>query len=147
VPSLQYTAPAAIAAGNVTVTAPAGTFAQIGVGQVLTLDGGTANAENVVVTAVDQATGSISFTATKAHAANYSIASTPSQTLGAYYGGLVTQIGTDTSNATTGSSSQTTLASNIDSVRQGVDGINIDEETQNWSSTRTRIRPRPGRST
>ena len=130
-PPLQYTAPAAIAAGNVTVTAPAGTFAQVGVGQALTLDGGTANAENVVVTAVDQTTGSISFTATKAHAANYSIAATPSQTLGAYYGGLVTQIGTDTSNATTGASSQTTLASNINSVRQSVDGINIDEETQN----------------
>ncbi len=131
VPPLQYTAPAAIAAGSVTVAAPAGTFAQVGVGQVLTLDGGTANAENVVVTAVDRTTGSITFTATKAHAANYSIASTPSQTLGAYYGGLVTQIGTDTSNATTGASSQTTLASNINSVRQGVDGINIDEETQN----------------
>jgi flagellar hook-associated protein 1 FlgK len=131
VPPLQYTAPTAIAAGNVTVTAPGATFAQVGVGQVLTLDGGTANAENVVVTAVDPTTGSISFTATKAHAANYSIASTPSQTLGAYYGGLVTQIGTDTSNATTGSSSQTTLASNIDAARQSVDGINIDEETQN----------------
>jgi flagellar hook-associated protein 1 FlgK len=131
VPPLQYTAPAAIAPGSVTVTAPAGTFAQVGVGQVLSLDGGTANAENVVVTAVDQATGSITFTATLAHAANYSIASTPSQTLGAYYGGLVTQIGTDTSNATTGASSQKTLASNIDSVRQGIDGINIDEETQN----------------
>ena len=44
---------------------------------------------------------------------------------------LVTQIGTDTANATTGSTSQTALASNIDSVRQGIDGINIDEETQN----------------
>jgi flagellar hook-associated protein 1 FlgK len=131
VPPLQYTAPAAIAPGSVTVTAPGGTFAQVGVGQVLTLGGGTANAENVVVTGVDQATDSITFTATLAHAASYSIASTPSQTLGAYYGGLVTQIGTDTSNATTGSASQTTLASNIDSVRQGVDGINIDEETQN----------------
>jgi flagellar hook-associated protein 1 FlgK len=131
VPPLQYTAPAAIAAGNVTVTAPAGTFAQVSVGQTLTIDGGTANAENVVVTAVDRTTGSISFTATKAHAANYSIAATPSQTLGGYYGSLVTQIGTDTANATTGSTSQTALASNIDSVRQGIDGINIDEETQN----------------
>ncbi len=131
VPPLQYTAPAAIAAGSVTVTAPAGAFAQVSVGQVLTLDGGTANAENVVVTAVNKATGSISFTATLAHGANYSIASTPSQTLGAYYGSLVTQLGTDTANATTAASSQTTLASNIDSVRQSVDGINIDEETQN----------------
>jgi flagellar hook-associated protein 1 FlgK len=131
VPPLQYTAPAANAPGNVTVTAPAGTFAQVSVGQTLTIDGGTANAENVVVTAVDRTTGSISFTATKAHAANYSIAATPSQTLGGYYGSLVTQIGTDTANATTGSTSQTALASNIDSVRQGIDGINIDEETQN----------------
>ena len=131
VPPLQYTAPAAIAPGNVTVTAPGATFAQVSVGQTLTLDGGTANAENVVVTAVDRTTGSISFTATLAHAANYSIAATPSQTLGTYYGSLVTQVGTDTANATTGASSQTALASNIDSVRQGIDGINIDEETQN----------------
>jgi len=131
VPPLQITSPAAIAPGSVTVTAAPGTFSQISVGQVLTLDGGTPNAENVTVTAVDQATNSITFTATLAHAANYSIASTPTQTLGAYYGALVTQLGTDTSNATTGTTSQTALASNIDSVRQGIDGINIDEETQN----------------
>ena len=131
VPALQYTSPAAAAAGVVTVVAPAGTFGQINVGQSLTLDGGTANQENVVVSAVNRVTGSITFTATLAHAANYSIASAQTQTLGSYYGGLVGQLGLDTSNATTGSSSQTTLASNIDKVRQGIDGINLDEETQN----------------
>jgi flagellar hook-associated protein 1 FlgK len=131
VPSLQYTAPAAIAAGSATVVAPAGTFAQIGVGAVLTLDGGTANQENVVVTAVNRVTGSITFTATLAHAANYTIASAQTQTLGSYYGGLVGQLGLDTANAKTGSSAQTTLAANIDKVRQGIDGINLDEETQN----------------
>lgn len=131
VPSLQYTAPAAIAPGSVTVAAPAGTFGQIGVGQVLTLDGGSASQENVVVTGVNRVTGSITFTASNAHAANYSIASAPSQTLGSYYGGLVGQLGLDTSNAKTGVGAQTTLSSNIDQVRQGIDGINIDEETQN----------------
>ncbi|MBV8299521.1 MAG: flagellar hook-associated protein FlgK [Candidatus Eremiobacteraeota bacterium] len=131
VPSLQYTAPAAIAPGSVTVVAPPGTFAQIGVGAVLTLDGGTANQENVVVTAVNRVTGSITFTATLAHAANYTIASAQTQTLGAYYGGLVGQLGLDTANAKTGASAQTALASNIDQVRQGIDGINLDEETQN----------------
>ncbi|MBV8644839.1 MAG: flagellar hook-associated protein FlgK [Candidatus Eremiobacteraeota bacterium] len=134
VPALQYTATTAIAApGTVTVTPAPGTFpfAQVGVGTVLTLDGGAANQENVVVTAVDKTTGSITFTASLAHAANYSIATAQTQTLGAYYGGLVSQLGLDTANAKTGASSQTTLASNIDQVRQGIDGINIDEETQN----------------
>jgi len=56
VPPLQITSPAAIAPGPVTVAAAPGTFAQISVGQVLTLAGGTPNAENVTVTAVDQAT-------------------------------------------------------------------------------------------
>ena len=33
--------------------------------------------------------------------------------------------------ATTGNGAQATLAANIDKVRQGIDGINLDEETQN----------------
>lgn len=133
IPALQTTVAAGLgAAGNVTVTAnPPGTFAQIGVGQVLTIDGGTANQENVVVTAIDRTTGTISFTTTKAHPGPTTIASAQQQTLSSYYGGLVSQLGTDTSNATTAQSSQTTLASNIDQARQSVDGINIDEETQN----------------
>ena len=31
----------------------------------------------------------------------------------------------------TGNGAQTALAANIDKVRQGIDGINLDEETQN----------------
>ena len=135
VPALQTTTPTAIAGpGAVTVLPPAANpaaFARIGVGQVLTIGAGSANQENVVVTAVDRTTGSISFSATLAHAANSSIASAQTQTLGAYYGGLVSQLGLDTQTAITGSTAQGNLATNIDKVRQGIDGINLDEETQN----------------
>ncbi len=135
VPALQTTTPTLIgAAGAVTVAPPAANptaFARIGVGQVLTIGAGTANQENVVVTTVDRTTGSISFTATLAHPANSSIASAQTQSLGAYYGGLVGQLGLDTQTAITGSTAQGKLATNIDSVRQGIDGINLDEETQN----------------
>ncbi len=135
VPALQTSTPTAIAgAGPVTVLPPAGNpaaFASIGVGQVLTIGAGSANQENVVVSAVDRTTGSISFSATLAHAANSSIASAQSQTLGAYYGGLVGQLGLDTQTAITGNTAQGNLATNIDKVRQGIDGINLDEETQN----------------
>jgi flagellar hook-associated protein FlgK len=135
VPALQTSTPTAIAgAGPVTVLPPAGNpaaFATVGVGQVLTIGAGSANQENVVVTAVDRTTGSISFNATLAHAANSSIASAQTQTLGAYYGGLVSQLGLDTQTAITGNSAQGKLATNIDKVRQGIDGINLDEETQN----------------
>ncbi|HTJ27839.1 MAG TPA: flagellar hook-associated protein FlgK [Candidatus Limnocylindria bacterium] len=133
IPALQYANTTAAGPGVVTVTGtPPSTFAQINVGQTLTLfDPTTGNQENVTVSAVDHTTGSITFTATKAYTAGYSITSAQTQTLGNYYGKLVTQLGTDTSNATTGVSSQTTLASNIDDARQSVDGINLDEETQN----------------
>ncbi len=135
VPALQTSSPTAIGgAGSVTVAPPAGNplaFAGIGVGQPLTIGAGTANQENVVVTAVDRTTGSITFSATLAHPAGFSLTSTPGQTLGAYYGGLVGQLGLDTATATTGSASQAKLATNIDKVRQGIDGINLDEETQN----------------
>ncbi len=135
VPGLQTTSPTAIAgAGSVTVLPPAANpaaFTQVDVGQQLTIGAGTASQENVTVTGVNRTTGSITFTAANAHAANFSIASTPTQTLGSYYGALVAQVGSDVQAATTGTTSQTTLASNIDSVRQGIDGINLDEETQN----------------
>lgn len=135
VPALQTSTPTAIAGpGPVTVLPPAGNpaaFASVGVGQVLTIGAGSANQENVVVTAVDRTTGSISFSATLAHAANSSIASAQTQTLGAYYGGLVGQLGLDTQTAITGNTAQGNLATNIDKVRQGIDGINLDEETQN----------------
>jgi flagellar hook-associated protein 1 len=134
-PALQTTSPTAIAGpGSVTVAPPAGNpgaFAQIGVGQVLTIGAGTPNQENVVVTAVNRNTGTITFTATQAHAANFALATAATTTLGAYYGGLVAQVGLDVQTAQTGNTAQTTLASNIDQVRQGIDGINLDEETQN----------------
>jgi flagellar hook-associated protein 1 FlgK len=135
VPALQTTSPTAIvASGSVTIAPPVASpqaFAAIGVGQLLTLDAGTPNQENVVVTAVNRNTGTITFSASQTHVANFSITTGQSQTLGAYYGALVGQLGLDTQTALTGTSSQQKLAANIDKVRQGIDGINIDEETQN----------------
>src|ERR1700736_5642870 len=101
-PALQTTAGNLVATvpGPVTVTgASLQAFAQIDVGQVLTIDAGTANQENVVVSALNRVTGTITFTATKPHGIGFSIATTPAQTLGAYYGGLVGQLGTDTAAA------------------------------------------------
>src|ERR1700684_2783188 len=135
VPGLQTTSPTAIAAaGSVTVAPPAanpGAFAQINVGQVLTIGAGTAAQENVTVTGVNRITGAITVTAAHAHAANFAITTAATQTLGSAYGALVAQLGNDVQSATTGNTAQTTLASHIDSVRQGIDGINLDEETQN----------------
>jgi flagellar hook-associated protein 1 len=135
VASLQTSSPTAIAAaGLVTVAPPGGNpqaFAGVTVGQLLTIDAGSPAQENVVVTAVDRNTGTISFNATQAHAANFSITTAQTQTLGAYYGSLVGQLGLDTQTAVTSAAAQQTLASNIDQARQGIDGINLDEETQN----------------
>jgi flagellar hook-associated protein 1 FlgK len=39
-------------------------------------------------------------------------------------------MGFDTQTATTGVTTQTALASSIDQARQSVDGINVDEQTQ-----------------
>jgi flagellar hook-associated protein 1 FlgK len=135
VPSLQTTSPTVIAgAGLATVAPPVANpqaFAAVQVGQVLTIDAGSPAQENVVVTAVDRNTGTISFNAAQAHAGGFSITTAQNQTLGASYGTLVSQLGLDTQTAITGSAAQQTLASNIDSVRQGIDGINLDEETAN----------------
>lgn len=134
VPGLQTNAANLVATVPGTVTVQGGSlqvFGQVDVGQLLTIDAGTANQENVVVTALDRTTGSVTFTATKPHGIGFAIASAPTQTLGASYGGLVGKLGLDTANAITGSGAQTKLAANIDKVRQGIDGINLDEETQN----------------
>lgn len=135
--ALQTTGAAAVAPGPATIALPAG-VGGVQVGQVLTIDaqpGGAAPQENVVVTgiSVNPATGIESITATfaNAHAAGFSIASAQTQTLGQAYGQFVTQVGIDTQTAITGTNSQTALAKNIDQVRQGIDGINVDEETQN----------------
>jgi flagellar hook-associated protein FlgK len=126
--------------GVVTVQQPApapgfaGDFATIQVGQLLTIDAGTPNQENVTVTAVDRNNGTFTANFTKAHAAGVggaSITTAQTQTLGSAYSGLIGTMGLDLQTATTGTASQTTLSSNIDAARQAVDGINIDEETQN----------------
>ncbi|HET7814192.1 MAG TPA: flagellar basal body rod C-terminal domain-containing protein [Candidatus Baltobacteraceae bacterium] len=138
VPPVQAAVATAIAAPGIkTIALPAG-ITSIRPGDVLTIDaqpGGASPQENVVVSAVsiNPVTGVESITATfaKAHAANFSVSSAQVQTLGQYYGGLVTQVGVDTQTAIAGAASQTALASNIDQQRQSIDGINLDEETQN----------------
>jgi flagellar hook-associated protein 1 FlgK len=139
VPALQFNNPAAAVAGTpMTVQIPPNSFYsnKVLVGQVLTLDpqlGGGPPQENVTVTAVSYAGGveSVTFTPANNHAAGFAITSAPTQTLGQYYGDFITQVGLDAQTATTGNSTQTTLSSNIDQVRQSISGINIDEETQN----------------
>lgn len=143
IPALQITSGAGVTATAgtaVTVAIPLGSVytSPITVGQVLTIDaqpGGASPQENVTVTAVsyDTNTGqeSVTFTPAQNHAANFSIASAPTQTLGQFYGAFITQVGLDAQTANTGTTTQTALTSNIDQVRQGIQGINLDEETQN----------------
>jgi flagellar hook-associated protein 1 FlgK len=138
IPALQTTSTFAAAAGiPTTVALPAG-IDNIMAGQELTIDaqsGGAPPQENVVVsaTSINPVSGieSITFTPANAHLANYSIASAATQTLGQYYGQIITGVGLDAKTAATGTSTQTTLATNIDAARQAVSGINLDEETQN----------------
>jgi flagellar hook-associated protein 1 FlgK len=137
VPALQTAVAGPIAAGTQTIALPAG-VTNVSVGDVLTVDaapGGGAPQENVVVSGVtyDPVTGIESFTATfaNAHAGPVSIAAAQTQTLSDFYSQTVAQMGLDTQTAIAGAQSQTTLSGNIDKVRQGIDGINIDEETQN----------------
>ncbi|MGA2392447.1 MAG: flagellar hook-associated protein FlgK [Candidatus Lustribacter sp.] len=135
VPALQTTSPTAIAGpGLVTINPPAANptaFAQLNVGNVLTIGAGTLAQENVTITAINLTTGTISFIAKNAHLANFSITSAQTSTLQQAYAGLVAQMGQDAATATTGNTTQTSLASSINQVRQSTDGINIDEETQN----------------
>lgn len=129
----------AFAAGQTTLTSPlpappATTYPydSINVGDVLTIGTpATGDQENVTVTAVNRATHTITFSAKNAHGANEAITSAQTATLQTYYAGIVSQLGLDGQTATTGASTQTTLSSNIDKARQSVDGINLDEETNN----------------
>lgn len=137
VPGLQTSVAGPTAPGTQTIALPAGVN-NVRAGDVLTVgatSGGGAPQENVVVSAVsfNPATGVESFTATfaNAHAGPVSIASAQTQTLGDYYGQTVAQMGVDTQTAIAGTQAQTRLSGSIDQVRQGIDGINIDEETQN----------------
>lgn len=135
--ALQTTASAVSSAapGLVTITQPAGTpgaFATVNVGQVLTIvNATTGTQQNVPVTAVNRTNGTITVDASAAINVNDPITTAQTQTLGAAYQGLVTQMGQDVSTSTTGVNAQSALATSIDAARQSVDGINIDEETQN----------------
>jgi flagellar hook-associated protein 1 FlgK len=138
--SVQTTASAVTAgplAGQETFTQPtplpgySGAFSTISVGQLLTIDAGTATQENVVVTAVDRNAGTFTAYTTQTHTAGATITTAQTQTLGSAYNSLIGTMGLDVQTATTGSTAQSSLASNINSVRQSIDGINLDEETQN----------------
>jgi flagellar hook-associated protein 1 FlgK len=157
-PAIQtaVTTTAALTAGtSVTINGPAATppgtvtpFQNLNVGDVITIYDGNppslANEENVTITAVNRTgsltgnppgnygNGSITFTVKNTHPAGViNITSAQTQTLQTTYANFVAQLGLDTSTAQTGTTSQTTLSSNINQVRQSTDGINIDEETQN----------------
>lgn len=133
----------AVGPGSVVIEPPStdsGAFAEVQVGQVLTIDAQPnptnvqpppSPQENVVVTAVDRTTGTITVTMTQTHEPGFSITTAQTQTLGQAFSALVTQVGLDTQTATTGTTTQTNLANNIDATRQSIDGINLDEETQN----------------
>jgi flagellar hook-associated protein 1 len=136
VPAIQTTSPTVIpapppAALATVFPATPGGFAQLNVGDVLTIDGGTAAQENVTITAVDRITGSISFVPKFGHAGGFTITSAQVSTLQQSYANLVAQMGNDSATANTGVSTQTSLSSSINAVRQSTDGINVDEETQN----------------
>jgi flagellar hook-associated protein 1 FlgK len=136
VPPLQTTSVNAVLSTTspTVISSPTpGAFANIQVGQLLTVDaqpGGGPPQENVTVTAVNRITGTITAQFQDAHAAGFSITTAQSQTLGTAYGNLVAKLGLDTSTASAGETTQTSLTAAIDATRQSVDGINVDEETQ-----------------
>jgi flagellar hook-associated protein 1 FlgK len=132
VPGYQATSPTAVIASPLAQTiSPVGGVSFLVPGELLTVDAGTANQEDVVIDAVNPTTGQLTATFGKAHAANFTITSSRQQTIAGFYGNLITNVGLDAARASTGASTQTLLSANIDKVRQGIDGINSDEETQN----------------
>jgi len=130
VPAYQTSSAAATAAGTQVIT-PVGGLGFVGVGTVLTVDAGLGPQENVTVSAVKTLTGTFTATFANAHAAGFTLSSAQLQTLGQFYQNVVTQVGLDSQTAITGTATQTSLTNNIDKVRQGIDGINLDEETPN----------------
>lgn len=132
VPGFQSTSPTAVVASPLSQTfSPVGGVGFLIPGELLTIGAGTAAQEDVVINAVNPTTGTLTATFTKAHAVNFTITSSQQQTIAGFYGSLITNVGLDAARANTGASSQTSLSQNIDKVRQGIDGINLDEETQN----------------
>jgi flagellar hook-associated protein 1 FlgK len=147
-----FTAP--VGQSSVTVTEAAlalQQFGQINVGQQLTIVGQVTVPPppyvmlNAVVTAVNRngggPSGTVTLQVTNTTGAavsfgpgqtNYtSLIATPQQTLGQFYAGVIAQVGIDGQTATTGTKTQTSVANSINQVRQSIDGINLDEETQN----------------
>jgi len=123
--------------GSLTITAPdaasAAYYDTVDVGQELTFISATTGTEQTVtVTGVNSNTGSITASGfTSLPVAGDAITTTPTETLGTAYGGLVSQMALDLSTASTAATTQSNLASTINTSRQAVDGINLDEETQN----------------
>jgi flagellar hook-associated protein 1 FlgK len=123
--------------GSLTITATtpaeAAQYRTVQVGQELTFISATTGVEQTVtVTGVNTDTGSITASGfTSAVATGDAFTTTPTQTLGTAYSSLVSQMALDLSTASTASTTQTNLASTINTSRQAVDGINLDEETQN----------------
>ncbi len=138
IPALTTTSAAPATAGvPITVALPNG-VTNVQVGQVLTIDNpppAPSSPENVTVSAISfsPTTGaeSVTFTPAGNRAAGFTVQSAQTQTLQQFYGSIITQVGIDTQTAITGTTTQTNLASSIDAQRQSIDGINLDEETQN----------------
>lgn len=138
IPALAFTSVNGTTAGTPTTVALPPGITNVQVGQVLTIDSppvGGNSTENVTVSAIsfNPTTGveSVTFTPAGNHNAGYTVQSAQTQTLQSFYGSIITQVGIDTQTATTGTTTQTNLASTIDAQRQSIDGINLDEETQN----------------
>ncbi|HVA38756.1 MAG TPA: flagellar hook-associated protein FlgK [Candidatus Dormibacteraeota bacterium] len=131
IPSFTPTTLGTAVAGAGTFSVTPGSLTGIEQGASVVVDAGTPNQETVTVQSVDYATGSFTATFTKPHAATATIQQGAQASLGSYYSDLVTKIGFDAQTAINGSQSQTQVTQQIDSARQSVDGINIDEETQN----------------
>ena len=151
VPPGPYTAP--VGQSNITMTeaaVPLQQFGEINPGDQLTLvgftpPGGPFVQLNAVVTAVNRIAGTISLQVTNNGAAPVTfntsppgpagtytaLIATPTQTLGQNYGSIIAQVGLDGQTATTGTQTQTNISNSINQTRQGIDGINLDEETQN----------------
>jgi flagellar hook-associated protein 1 FlgK len=139
-PALETTGTAAATAGqSYTLALPAGVN-DVQVGQELTIDSYNttgapyvASPENVTVSAISyNAAGveSVTFTPQSNHAAGFSVTSAQTQTLEQQYGAFITQVGFDAQTASTGTTTQTNLTQNIDTERQSIVGINLDEQTQ-----------------
>ena len=131
VPPVTNFTSAAIAAGTQTVPLT-GAIGNLTVGQTLTIGAGTANQENVLVTAINGTSTPPTFTATfaNAHASGASVVTARQQTLGAYYDNIITQVGFDGQAASTGQTTQTNLTDTLETQRSNSDGINLDQETQ-----------------